>query len=122
MIVVTEIPKQWRADVCEILDLHQDCVSVSQRAYEEWDALFPDSSIGGVCYQMFARMSEALKVDGITGIRIPRIGKDTGEIWEFLFSVDDKNLYGKISLRLVNKNGRKMVFIYSAHTEERPYL
>jgi len=122
MASVTEIPKKWRMEVCEILDCYQDRVRVSVRANEAWEAMFPDSSIGGFSYQLFARMSEALKVDGIMGTKIPRIGKDTGEIWEFLFSVNDKNLYGKISLRLVNRNGRKEVYIYSAHPEERPYL
>ena len=89
---------------------------------EYWDALFPNSSVGGYNFQLYARMSEALKADGVVGTKIPRIGNDIGEIWEFRFAVDDKNLYGKISLRLMNKHGMKSVFIYSAHLEEKPYL
>lgn len=120
---VQEIPAKWRAEVCAILDSAQDRIQVSLRACQNWDEMFPDSDIGGIYYQMYACMSEALKVDGVKGVRIPAIGNDNGEIWEFLFTVDErKNLYGKISLRIVTKNGKKSLYIYSAHPAERDYL
>lgn len=120
---VQEIPAKWRTEVCAILDSAQDRIRVSFRACQNWDEMFPDSDIGGIYYQMYACMSEALKVDGVKGVRIPAIGNDNGEIWEFLFTVDErKNLYGKISLRIVTKNGKKGLYIYSAHPAERNYL
>lgn len=120
---VQEIPTKWRMEVCAILDSAPDRIQVSLRAIQSWDEMFPDSDIGGIYYQMYACMSEALKIDGVRGVRIPAIGNDNGEIWEFLFAVDErKNLYGKISLRIVTKNGKKGLYIYSAHPAERNYL
>lgn len=118
-----EIPAKWRTEVCDILDFAQDRIQVSLRACQNWEQMFPDSDIGGIYYQMYACMSEALKVDGIKGVRIPSIGRDNGEIWEFIFTVNEiKHLYGKISLRIVTKNGKKGLYIYSAHPAERHYL
>ena len=120
---VQEIPAKWRTEVCAILDSAPDRIQVTLTTCEVWEAMFPDSDIGGIYYQMYACMSEALKVDGIKGIRIPAMGNDHGEIWEFLFKVDEKkNLYGKISLRVVTKNGTKGLYIYSSHLAERDYL
>ena len=96
---------------------------MSQRTRDEWLLMSAsDDNAGGYIYNLCAALSEALADDGINGIKIDHIGKDNGEIWEFKFKYSNDELYGKISLRLINKKGTKSVYIYSAHKEERSYL
>lgn len=119
----TKIPKKWRQDVCDILNNHKDKVGISQRARDEWLFMTAgNDNAGGYIYNLCAVLSEALADDEINGIKIDRIGKDNGEIWEFKFKYSNDGFYGKISLRLINKKGTKFVYIYSAHKEERSYL
>lgn len=117
-----KIPRKWRQDVCDILDNHKDRVGMSQRTRDEWSLMTDDDYACGYIYNLCAVLSEALADDEIKGIKIDQMEGDNGEIWEFKFKYNNDERYGKISLRLVTKKGKKYVHIYSAHKEERSYL
>lgn len=113
---VVQIPKEWRANVCRLLDL--GCARVPRSVFERWEEMFQDNitTIEMLC----ARVSEALQDDGIRGVKVLTMHNEPGEVYEFLFPLHDvdEKAYAKVSLRLTNNE----VYFYSAHRAERGYL
>ncbi len=113
---VVEIPKQWRVDVCRLLDA--GCGRVPISVFSLWEEMFQNKMT--TIEMLLARVSEALKEDGIKGVRISTMRNEPGEVYEFLLPLEDieETAYAKVSLRLA----RNEVFFYSAHRAEREYL
>ncbi len=113
---VVYIPKEWRINVCRLLDAGRGWVT--PQVFARWEEMFQDkmTTIG----MLYARVSEALKEDGIRGVKILTMRNEPGEVYEFLFPMPDidKTAYAKVSLRLE----RNQVYFYSAHKAEREYL
>jgi hypothetical protein len=116
---VMPIPKPWREGVCKILDAGDfSKIKVPIKVFQRWEEMFADEMT--TLLMMCARTSEALKNDAINGIKIETMRNEQGEVYEFLFPLEDKDVivYAKVSLRLANGE----VFFYSAHRAERSYL
>ena len=113
---VVPIPKEWRDRVCGLLDAGTARVPMS--VYDRWEEMFKGQMT--TIQMMLARVSEALKVDGIRGIKVATMRNETGEVYEFLFPMPDVDatVYVKVSLRLTPT----IVYFYSAHRAEREYL
>jgi len=113
---VVQIPKEWRDRVCRLLDAGTAMVPLS--VYDRWEEMFTGQMT--TLQMMLARVSEALKVDGVRGIKVETMRNETGEVYEFLFPMSDvgATVYVKVSLR----STPTVVYFYSAHRAEREYL
>lgn len=123
MNVVVQIPEVWRVGVCRILDRADGGgVLITPSVLDRWRSTFPDIPV--TVATLRAMVSAALKDPAIKGVKVTTMkmanGKrDPGEVYEFLFPVDEKKkAYSKVSLRLSNNT----VYFYSAHKAERNYL
>ena len=119
------IPESWCTKVCQILDdASRVGAEIRPDVFSRWQQLF--AGVPVTTRHLTAIVSEVLKSGNVKGVRITAMkvkgGKpDPGEVYEFVFPVQvggEKSAYVKISLRLKDN----IVYFYSAHEAEKPYL
>ncbi len=101
------IPDQWKNEVRSILaEASNGSIIVKKRAAEEFQAMFPLS----FSFHLYQAFEQALKTSGLTGNQISGMTPE-GTTYEFIFSYERRNVYGKVCLTTDNK----VIVIFSAH-------
>jgi hypothetical protein len=102
------IPDKWKNAVIAILEEAPDYkhIQITKRATEEFQALFPFAFTNDLC----SAFVQALKTPDLEGKQVFGIDPE-GTTYEFIFSYNNENVYGKICLTIDNQ----LVIIISAH-------
>ena len=102
------IPDEWRLPVCQVLRNGTIGREIEQtlRSRKEWEAAFP-AAFG---FNLIDALHQTLARSGVRGNQVQL--EEPGETWEFFFWYEERQMYGKVCLRLCGKR----IKIISSHT------